>query len=28
VVVDRTPTEWRRALHEAVMFVPLRSGTA
>ena len=28
VVVDRTPTEWRRELHEAVMFVPLRSGTA
>jgi protein-L-isoaspartate(D-aspartate) O-methyltransferase len=28
VVVDRTPTSWRRELHEAVMFVPLRSGTA
>jgi protein-L-isoaspartate(D-aspartate) O-methyltransferase len=28
VMVDRTPTSWRRELHEAVMFVPLRSGTA
>jgi protein-L-isoaspartate(D-aspartate) O-methyltransferase len=26
VVVDRTATEWRRQVHEAVMFVPLRSG--
>jgi protein-L-isoaspartate(D-aspartate) O-methyltransferase len=26
VVVDRTAHEWRREVHEAVMFVPLRSG--